>query len=122
MRKIALLIAGAAVAVVAWLVPAASPAQAVTAQQCINAASNPNGSVATQCHQAGWTVNQYIVVDPGSWVRWYDGQLLRKCGAEYGGPWYPCWWNFWEPPSAGSKYWFDVGGHIRYVNGIHWGA
>lgn len=97
------------------------PAQAVTATQCINAHSNPQGSVATQCHQAGWVVNAYIVVDPGLWVRWYDGQLLRMCGAEYGGPWYPCWWNFWEPPSAGNKYWFDQGGHQRNVNGIHWG-
>jgi hypothetical protein len=97
----------------------APPAQAYTAQQCIDAHTNPQGAVATWCHQNGWTVNAYIVVDPGSWVRWGDFRYMRQCGSENGGPNYPCWWNFWQPPSSGAKFWYDIGGHIHYVNGLN---
>jgi hypothetical protein len=105
------------VALVGVTLPSA-PAQAYTDQQCINAHTNPQGTVATWCHQNNWTVNAYIVVDPTAWVRWGDWQVFRHCDAEYGGPLYPCWWNFFEPPSSGYKYWFDYGAHQHYVNGV----
>lgn len=96
-------------------------AEAVTEAQCINAHTNPQGSIATQCHQIGWTVNSYIGVTPapGLVVRWVDIRYMRQCASENGGPNYPCWWNFWQPPYAGSKYWFDIGGHIHYVNSVN---
>lgn len=97
---------------------AAPPASAYSASQCIDAHANPQGAVATWCHQNGWTVNAYIVVDPSNWVRWGDYRYMRQCGSENGGPNYPCWWNFGAPPSAGSKFWYDIGGHIHYVNGV----
>jgi hypothetical protein len=106
-------------AVAAALLAVPAPAHAITAQQCIDAHTNPNGSIATQCHQAGWTVNSYIVVDPALWVRWTN---LRECRDEFGTSLNPCSWNFGAPPSAGDKYWFDVGGHRHNVNGIRWGA
>lgn len=106
-------------AVVLGLLGVPSPAHAATAQQCIDAHTNPNGAVATQCHQVGWTVNSYIVVDPGLWVRWYD---LRPCRDEFGTSLNPCSWNFGAPPAAGTKYWFDIGGHRHDVNGVRWGA